>query len=160
SGTQGVTGAVSQDNSLVGSRPGDGLNARVLALSNGNYVVSNPSWNQARGAATWASGTGPFSAVVSEDNSLVGERPRDAVGSTCRPGGAQNFLLALSNGNYVIQSPDWNGGRGAVTWGSGTVGVRGVVSEANSLVGGNSGDGVGSGVYEDRRLVAPGVTGL
>ena len=42
---------------------------------------------------------------------------------------------ALTNGNYVVDSAHWNNYMGAVTWGSGTTGVVGVVSAANSLVG-------------------------
>jgi hypothetical protein len=44
----------------------------------------------------------------------------------------------------VVRSQTWNGNRGAVTWGDGSTGVRGTVSEANSLVGTNPGDRVGS----------------
>jgi hypothetical protein len=32
-------------------------------------------------------------------------------------------------------SPNWNGNRGAATWGDGTVGITGEVNENNSLVG-------------------------
>ena len=57
-------------------------------------------------------------------------------------------MTALTNGNYVVRSPDWNNGAateaGAVTWGSGTTGVSGVVSAANSLVGSTVNDLVGS----------------
>src|SRR5262249_31713479 len=82
------------------------------------------------------------SGVVSQDNSLVGSDPKDYVGLS-----ESNFpgSTPLSNGNYVVQSPWWDGRRGAVTWGSGTAGVRGTVSAANSLVGGSAGDEVGSG---------------
>ena len=58
-------------------------------------------------------------------------------------------MTALSNGNYVVSSPDWtNGaaaGAGAVTWGSGTAGVSGPVSATNSLVGSTANDPVGGG---------------
>jgi hypothetical protein len=40
----------------------------------------------------------------------------------------------LSNGNYVVGSAGWHG-RGAATWGDGTVGITGPVDENNSLVG-------------------------
>ena len=52
--------------------------------------------------------------------------------------------MALSNGNYVVRSAYWDNGAatnaGAVTWGSGTTGVSGVVSSSNSLVGSTSND--------------------
>src|SRR5262249_38288686 len=80
-----------------------------------------------RGAVTWGSGTASVSGVVSAANSLVGASPGDFVG-----GGG---VTGLSNGNYVVRSPQWNGRRGAVTWGSDTAGGSGGASDANSLVG-------------------------
>ena len=44
-------------------------------------------------------------------------------------------IIGLRNGNYVVESSSWNGGRGAATWGNGLTGTRGIVSAANSLVG-------------------------
>jgi hypothetical protein len=82
-------------------------------------------------------------------NSLVGSNPGDGrLGSN--PGdlvgsGFNDFndVTSLSNGNYVVPSPFWNGHRGAATWGNGSTGVSGTVSAANSLVGSNPGDYVG-----------------
>jgi hypothetical protein len=135
SGTAGVTGTVSAANSLVGSSANDLVGVFVTALSNGNYVVDSPHWNGNRGAATWGSGTAGVTGVVSAANSLVGSSANDSVGN--------DGVTALSNGNYVVASSPWNGGLGAATWGSGTAGVTGAVSAANSLVGSNAGDAVG-----------------
>jgi hypothetical protein len=44
----------------------------------------------------------------------------------------------------VVDSPLWNGKRGAVLWGNGTRGVSSIVCDANSRVGSNPGDFVGS----------------
>ena len=52
-------------------------------------------------------------------------------------------VSALTNGNYVVRSYNWDNGAGAVTWGSGTAGVSGVVSSDNSLVGSTANDNVG-----------------
>src|SRR5262249_43541848 len=113
----GLTGALIS--SLVGSAANDQVGSGFIsALSNGNYVVRSPSWNGSRGAATWGDGTVGVSGVVDASNSLVGSNPDDQVGF----GG----ITALSNGNYVVSSPFWNGSRGAVTWGDGSTGVRGV----------------------------------
>ena len=117
----------------------------VTALSNGNYVVEQPRLEQRRGrhagAVTWGSGTAGVSGPVSATNSLVGSTANDYVGS--------NGVTALSNGNYVVSSPNWTNGAaadaGAVTWGSGTAGVSGPVSATNSLVGSTANDGVGGG---------------
>ena len=45
----------------------------------------------------------------------------------------------LTNGNYLVRSPAWDHGNtphvGAVTWASGTAGLIGTVTPANSLTG-------------------------
>ena len=144
SGTTGITGTVSAANSLVGSTDGDVVSSGgVTALPNGNYVVSSPYWDNGAsadaGAVTWGSGMTGITGTVTVTNSLVGSTTEDGVGG----------VTALSNGNYVVSSPLWDNGAeanaGAVTWGSGTMGVTGTVSAANSLVGSTFADGVGSG---------------
>ncbi|MCB1206322.1 MAG: hypothetical protein KDN18_18820, partial [Verrucomicrobiae bacterium] len=144
SGASGISGVVSASNSLVGSKTGDSVgNFGVVALSNGNYVVRSPNWNNGAasgaGAVTWGNGISGISGVVSASNSLVGSASNDGVG-----GGR---VTALSNGNYVVISFNWDNGAatdaGAVTWGNGTSGVSGVVSASNSLVGSTSNDSVG-----------------
>jgi autotransporter-associated beta strand protein len=127
SGTAGVTGTVSAANSLTGSNAGDRVGTSVTALSNGNYVVASPTWSGSLGAATWGSGTAGVTGTISAANSLVGSSANDSVGN----GG----ITALSNGNYVVASPGWRGQSGAATWGSGTAGVTGTISAANSLIG-------------------------
>jgi len=136
SGSSGVSGVVSSSNSLVGSTAGDYSKYLITALSNGNYVVDSPNWNGGIGAVTFGSGSTGVSGVVSSSNSLVGSTAGDNVGS--------NGITTLSNGNYVVQSGNWNGNKGAVTFGSGSSGVSGVVSSSNSLVGSTAGDNVGS----------------
>ncbi|MDB6135932.1 MAG: Heme/hemopexin-binding protein [Verrucomicrobiales bacterium] len=143
SGNTGVSGEVSASNSLIIS----GLSAvYIKPLSNGNYVVCSPSWNERRGAVTWCSGAAMTAGAVSAANSLVGSTPLDEIG---RHEGywTPTAITLLSNGNYTVSSPAWNGARGAVTWGSGTSGVTGEVSAANSLVGTLAGDSVGGGYY-------------
>ncbi len=102
-GTTGITGAVSAANSLVGSRANDKVGAGVTALSNGNYVVSSPQWNNGAvfgaGAATWGDGTTGITGTVSVANSLVGSSGGDGVGS--------HGVTALTNGNYVVRSRWW-----------------------------------------------------
>jgi hypothetical protein len=137
SSTAGVSGMISEANSLVGSNPGDLVgNSNITMLSSGNYLVSSPNWNGGHGAVTWCSGATGLSGLVSEVNSLVGSNPDDFVGSAA--------VTTLSSGNYVVTIPTWNGYRGAVTWGDGGIGVSGVVSEANSLVGSYPDDRVGA----------------
>lgn len=137
SGVDGVTGIVSSANSLVGDQFRDNDSAEVIALSNGNYVVSMPRWRSGRGAATFGSGTQGVSGTISPANSLVGESPASAVGA----------VTALANGNYVVSSPGWANDQGinvgAVTFASGTSGLTGLVTAGNSLIGAQAGDAVG-----------------
>jgi hypothetical protein len=139
SGTSGVAGPISASNSLVGNcaSPPLGPDASVTVLTNGNYVVASPRWspdgtNSAWGAATWGSGTAGVSGFISSSNSLVGSADNDSVGF----GNffAEGGVIALTNGNYVVTSYDWNS-QGAVTWGDGTSGITGSVSISNSLIG-------------------------
>jgi hypothetical protein len=147
SGTTVSSGALSSANSLVGPASGDQVgNGGVTALSNGNYVVSSTSWDNngavllQYGAVTWMDGTTLSSGTVSSANSTTGTRSGDQVGS----GG----IVALTNGNYVILSPNWDTATqnlGAITWKSGTTSTSGNVTTANSLYGASALDGIGSG---------------
>jgi hypothetical protein len=144
SGTTGCTGGVSANNSLVGSTANDRVGYfGVTALTNGNFVVSSPSWGNGAatdaGAVTWCSGTSGCTGAVSASNSLVGSTANDQVG--------YYGVTVLTNGNYVVSSFYWNNGAatdaGAVTWCSGTSGCTGAVSASNSLVGSTANDQVG-----------------
>src|SRR5262249_15521530 len=122
---------------LIGGTPGDAVGTLgITVLSNGNYVVLSPKWTGG-GAATWGSGTAGVTGTVSAANSLIGSDPKSGVGS---------YVTALSHGNYVVGRPYWNNGRGAATWGTGSVGLTGTVSPANSLTGSNPNDYVGFSV--------------
>lgn len=146
SGSLGKVGAVGTGNSLVGTTPGDkvGVNG-ITVLSNGNYVVGSQYWHNGAasgaGASTWCSGAVGRIGTVSGSNSLVGTTTNDSIGNN----------VALTNGNYVVFSSYWNNGAatfaGAATWGNGSTGTIGVVSAANSLVGSQANDAVGSFVY-------------
>jgi hypothetical protein len=138
----GVSGVVSPENSLVGATAFDGIGARVVALTNGNYVVASTGWDNGphadAGAVTFGSGVAGISGPVSATNSLVGSTTNDLVGHDITP---------LTNGNYVVASSRWDRGAqvdvGAMTFGSGTAGVRGVISPVNSMIGRTADDRVG-----------------
>ena len=145
--TSGIVGAV---NSIIGTSATDNVGSGgVTALTNGNFVVASPSWDSGTavdvGAATWGTGTGPTSDTVASSNSLVGSTDNDNVGQ----GGVNvvgGGVTALTNGNYVVTSPLWDGAAvdvGAATWSSGTAGISGPVSSINSLVGTTADDQVG-----------------
>lgn len=145
-GSTGLTGVVNPANSLTGSTTGDQVGSGdALALANGNYVIGSPLWNHGSladaGAATFGNGTSGITGTVTASNSLVGASANDQVGL----GGFSTSFLNLTNGNYVLVSSLWDNGSavnaGAVTFGSATTGVSGVISAANSLVGSSSNDG-------------------
>ncbi len=150
-GTTGVSGEVSDANSLVGRKEGDEVGESITLLTNGNFVVSSTgAYNDAKtlrgvGAVTFVNATTGTSGVVSLANSLMGSREFDQIGNSITP---------LSNGNYVIGSPNWDNGSsdaaGAATLVDGSTGfinltaqVGGTVSTTNSLVGTRTNDRVG-----------------
>ena len=117
-------------NSLVGSQDADFVGVGgVNALPGGNYVVLSPFWKNGdsvqAGAATWSDKSGGTVGAITSANSLVGTHSVDHVGSR---------VVVLSNGNYIVNSPNWFDNRGAVTWALGGVGLSGEVSELNSFV--------------------------
>lgn len=148
-GTTGIVGEVSISNSLIGSKANDNVGSHAVALSNGNYVISSPNWDNGPilnvGAATWGNGNTGITGEINSGNSLVGAKANDQISRYSSMDG----IYALSNGNYVVISVDWQNGTkakaGAVTWGNGNIGITGEVSTSNSLVGANTNDYVGLG---------------
>lgn len=146
-GTFGTVGAITSINSLHGSVANDGVGSSgITVLSNGNYVVNSPSWDNGlavnAGAVTWGNGMGGTTGQISDSNSLVGNTTHSNLEMGI-------IVRSLGNGNYVVSKPNWNGNgpfSGAVTWGDGWGGTTvGVISATNSLVG-NSLNGVGQSV--------------
>jgi len=133
-GTTGLSGnvsvAITSANTLIGS-------SIVTPLSNGNYVVSNPYWNNATtgqsqvGAVTWVDGSKVMAGTVSAQNSLVGAAAGDLV-SYYDPGYYWSGVTALSNGNYVVAAPH------SITWADGKEGLRGAITSANSQLEGSA----------------------
>lgn len=144
SGTAGLSGSLNSGNSLVGNTANDRVGLNVYSLSNSNYVVCSPNWTNGTtskaGAATFGNGNTGITGIVTGSNSLVGSNEGDSIGSS--------GVVALSNGNYVVTSPNWNNGTGvhvsAATWGNGNTGTTGTVSSSNSLIGSAAGDSIGS----------------
>jgi hypothetical protein len=148
-GATGLSGVVSEQNSLVGSTAGDLFSGEIVALSSGDYVVRAPGWDAGEvinaGAVIWADGGSGIAGPVSASNALTGSTAEDRVGS--------GLLVEFSNGNYLVRSPNWNNGAatraGSVTWVEAGGGLTGVVSPENSLVGSSTDDFVGnSGITE------------
>ncbi len=148
--TSNASNVISDANSLIGSTSNDrvgygggaGIGGVIPLYGSSNYLVRSPKWNNglasAAGALTWGDGDTGVAGVVSWENSLVGSHTNDQVGGVWG-------ITELSNGNYVALNPDWDGGKGAVTWGDGYAGVAGVVDGSNSLLGSIPGDKIGLG---------------
>jgi filamentous hemagglutinin family protein len=146
-GTTGITGQVSSANSLVGSSANDRVGSEIFALSNGNYLVKSPDWDNGGttnvGAITWVNGTTGRTGAVSSTNSLIGSSSTDFLSWA-------TYIYEVGGGNYIVAAPNWDNGAatdaGAVIWGDGTVGVTGAITSANALVGTTSSDNVGDGI--------------
>lgn len=82
-------------------------------------------------AATWGDGTTGVVGPVTTANSLYGTTSDDSV--------SNGRVSAVSNGNYVVTSADWNDGltmnAGAATFGLGASGARNPVTSSNSVIG-------------------------
>jgi hypothetical protein len=163
-GNGGTVGLVTSSNSLIGGMAGDEVGSGsstsfrgVTPLTNSNYVVSSPLWDNPSGpisnvgAVTWANGNGATIGVVSATNSLIGGTANDRVGGTASDFGDRGDVTALTNGNYVVSSCSWDNPTeakldvGAITWGSGSGGTIGLVGPGNSLLGSTAGDQLGNG---------------
>jgi hypothetical protein len=143
------TGTVTAANSLIGSTAGDLRDARVTALRSRHFVITARYWDGGRtmadvGAVVWANGGTGITGTIGIGNALIGN------GASDRLGDEYLGVIALNDGNYVVPSPSADVGAvenaGAATWGSGTAGVVGRITAANSLVGSSSGDSVGANV--------------
>jgi hypothetical protein len=92
----------------------------------------------------FADGAAGITGAVTPGNALVGTTTNDRISSY--------GVTALANGNYLVKSADWANGAaanaGALSFGSGTTGVTGAVSAANSLVGTHAGSLIGLNVHE------------
>ncbi|MDP3840409.1 MAG: filamentous hemagglutinin N-terminal domain-containing protein [Methylococcales bacterium] len=122
------------DNSFGSSAALLGTTVGSVFTENGNVAVSSSgddlAANNAGAVYLFNTTTGALLAA------LTGSNANDRVGS--------NGITVLSNGNYVVNSSNWNNGAGAATWGNGNTGVSGIVSVANSFTGANAGDFVSS----------------
>jgi filamentous hemagglutinin family protein len=138
--------------STAGDQVGSGGISTLTGSNSNNFVVQSPNWSNAgaagAGAVTWMNGTtgllstGIGGGAVSASNSLVGSTAGDSAGSY--------GVTALSNGNYVVNTPYWTdlsglSQVGAVSWGNGSTGTAGTIADTNSLVGSKANDHVGIG---------------
>ncbi len=152
------TGLVGAGNSFVGTLTTDDVGSGgIEEIAGSVWAVFSPTWGPSlgqdnAGAVTLFdasngqfSGTGViFAGALSSANSLVGDSQNDQVG-------VDGIDYAFGS-NYGVFSTLWDDAgvfdRGAITWFIPGNALNGVVSAANSLVGGFGGDGVGGDVID------------
>jgi len=135
-------GTVGAANSLVGERSrqpntedtGDRVGGSRVFQSGSYFVVMSEDWNDGRGAVTRidvADGSlfdGAKAGVITAANSLVGSSAGDGVGS--RP-----YPQFLNGGNLLFATPEFGGGRGAVTLMPSDWSLVGELNDRNSVIG-------------------------
>jgi hypothetical protein len=136
-GTRATTGVISAANAIVGTEDYESVGSYAVPLANGNYVIVADTYDESRGAVLWVDGRAPTSGEFSGEHAIKGATPGDHVGG----------VFALSDGNYVVDTPTWSDGShfevGAITWADGTRPTAETVSPANSVVGTHDSDRVG-----------------
>lgn len=141
-GNSGCSGPISVANALVGNSSGR-VGPKIVALTNGNYVVGSPAWSPDGsieiGAVTWASGSGGLAGTISTTNSLVGVNDSDNLGY---------HLTALADGSFVANAPGFDVAGGTDVGGvirlPGGQASSGVLTAATVLRGLKAGDQFGA----------------
>ncbi len=155
-------GVIDATNSLVGTVVGDGAGYQyqnVYDTASGGYnhvVLYNQNYNGGRGMVTAVDATSASSphGTINETNALVGTNTTDHVGQYVDINPGYGGSLA-DYSNYVVRSPSWSSGSGAITTASVLAPVTGFVNSANSLVGSQAGDMLGSGSLSRSNSSAP-----
>lgn len=128
-----------QQTDIPGPAGSEAFGTQVLALPNGNFVVTDPSYD-APGPIVDAGRVYLFDgSTLALINSMTGSAAGDLVGTNF----AGRGITVLAGGDYVVTSSFWNGGRGAVTRCSSSTGCPASINASNSLVGVNPNDNVG-----------------
>ncbi|MGE0860165.1 MAG: filamentous hemagglutinin N-terminal domain-containing protein, partial [Gammaproteobacteria bacterium] len=143
--TTGITGQVDPSNSLVGTAVGDlnvNFSSNFRNTTGNNFLLFSDHGGKGSVSFINPSNFGAMPrGVIDAANSLVGATVGDKIGFDAN-NAPVNFQFVP--GHYVILSPQFNGGAGAITYGDFTTGVSGVVDATNSLIGAGPGGGVGA----------------
>jgi hypothetical protein len=115
----------------------------VVVLTNGNIVVTDPFWE----SPSFSSNVGAVYLYNGATGALISTLTGTFAGDRVGLGGVD----ALSNGNFVVKSDEWNrpgvADAGAITFCNGVTGCNGSVTAANSLVGAATSDFFSSVIY-------------
>jgi hypothetical protein len=108
SGTSGTTGVVSPANSLVGSTANDAVGfGSVTALTNGNYVVTSPFWDNGAitnaGAVTLGLANGSVIGAITSTHSVLGLTADEGFSQPFSYDATRNQLaVGLPRSNRVV----------------------------------------------------------
>ena len=127
---------------IVGPAGSGQFGRRTLVLSNGNFVVTDPEFD--KGAVVDVGAVYLYNGATRQlISTLTGSTAGDRVG--------ERSINEVGDSNFVAVSTKWTNAIGApiaevgaVTWVSGTTGLNGVVTPANSLVGTTAQDQLGT----------------
>lgn len=107
-GSTGIAGPVTPENSLIGGMTNDRVGTRMIAMSDGNYVVISEGWslpdavagntNEASvvlsvGAVTFGNGRHGITGLVMLTNSAVGAKFASGVYITAAASGKTGLIL-------------------------------------------------------------------
>lgn len=152
---------VNPKNSLCGKHsittiPDQISSGGVVEIQEGKFVVISPNWTEDTqrtqlGAVTWFEADG--SDLLSQKHCLQVSRENSIHGTSCQDRVGSGGVYVLSEGNFVVASPEWNYREqkqvGAITLIRGNIGkdLEGKlrVSEENSLCGRQEKDHIGLG---------------
>lgn len=135
--------AVAVQTDITGPAGSGAFGSNVVVLPNGNIVVVDSTYDLSGPTVSDVGAVYLYDgATLALISTITGSTASDQIG-----GGG---ITVLTNGNYVVRSPNWDNPSplitnvGAVTWGNGLGGTVGVVTALNSLIGGTASDFVGN----------------
>jgi hypothetical protein len=152
-GFTGLSANVNSSNSILGSTYNDqigiklgvgneGRKSGITVLSNDKFLISSSYFDNQGivdvGAVTYCDGITGLNGFINENNSLLGSFSGDHIG---------NNVLELTNGNFVLGSPDKDfdgvSDCGSVTWCNKSQVLSGFITISNSLYSNKSNSFVG-----------------
>lgn len=97
-GDKGICGEITDKNSLVGTKAGDGIGLNVTVLPNGNYLIRSEDFDSKRGAVTLGIPNKGLSGSITSENSIIGHTTNANLQAVVTNDIAKEF--------YVIFVPD------------------------------------------------------
>jgi hypothetical protein len=156
-GNTGRSGNIISTDALVGSSFADYIGSNgIVILSNSNYLVSSPNWDNGlknnTGAITFCNGDGTTKGPINSTNSLIGNFNHTSVGSnstgyflsnSINNGSPKSFyegftnyhIQKLNNGDYILGGDAYQTqlNNTGYNYGNQSIGTVGYLTSCNSL---------------------------